>query len=216
MSRDLLGRAQEYLCKGEYRKALEIYERLEKVISNPKELGDIFYHISLCHMCMDNDEIALKYVRNAMDMHSKVGDFSALARDMLQYAILEKNERKVRELIDESIVLATKAGDFETIIEAINTLAFLEKSEEKMLERVKKAYELARESGSRSGELISLYTMGRILYDMNRTKEAMKAVEKALKLIEDDGVGEEYYREIYELAELVGVRYGKRGDKKYS
>ncbi len=216
MTRDLLNRAQEYLCRGDYQKALEIYERLEKVISNPKELGDIFYHISLCHMCMDNDEIALKYVRNAMDIHSKIGDFSALAKDMLQYAILEKNERKVRELIDESIVLATKARDFETIIEAINTLAFLEKNEENMLEKVRKAYDLAKQSGSKSGELISLYTMGRILYDMNRTKEAMEAVEKALKLIEDDGVGKEYYKEIYELAELVGVKYGKGGNQKYS
>ena len=211
MNSGLITMAQEYLCKGEHRKALEIYEKLSNIVSNPKELGDIHYHISLCHLCLENDELAKKYAKSALELHMRVGDFSALAKDMLQCALLEQNDRKARELLDESIVLATKARDFETLIEAINSMAFLERNENNMLEKVRKAYELAVEVGSTSGEIITLYTMGKILHELGKVNDARKAIKKAIELIGNDG-GEEYYREIYELAQVVGVNYDKRGN----
>lgn len=175
--RNYISEAQRLMSEKKYSNAIELYKTLAKVTSSPGELGNIHHDLSLCYLFTGEENLALFHINLAISFHSMIGDLEGISRDLVQYAILEKDVSKASDILKKAVELSLRVRDYETLIEALSALTLLENNYENVLKKIDEAYKIAETLSSRSGKLMTLYLKARILYDLGYKDEAKKTID---------------------------------------
>lgn len=198
---------KRYFSEGRYLELAELYKIYMRGISYPNELGRIHHELSILYLLSEREELAVNHIKLAMSIHTKIGDITSFARDLVQYAVLEKDVVKAKKILRHAVELSTKVRDYDTLIEALSALTLFESSDDIIIKKLDEIYKIAERFSSINGKIMTLYLKARLLYEAGNIIAARKILDEIAKLVGNDENSEEILREIFEE---FGVKYGFR------
>ncbi|WP_074409515.1 tetratricopeptide repeat-containing sensor histidine kinase [Aquimarina megaterium] len=166
-----------------YLKALKIYEALEEenfIVGITGNIGSLYS----CRL--KDDENGLIYYNRALTLSKKIGneEFRAHILGAIgEMYIRQKESKKAKKMLEESISIAEKTNYTEVIISGYNNLSQInveEKRFNKAIGYTKKALQIVLERGSSEDITLSYLTLGDIYDKLENIKTATFYYDKAL------------------------------------